>query len=211
MPDRGFVIFYEMNMLVGDMFDAFLETRNRLNCPTFFATACGSESHACWWECNKRKLLKAKHLAGELQVAGFPVLPKDVPEDLLEQSPRLPQLRKMEIRFGGHLCVPDELKMKWGNDPTSGSRFRAFLDEFSEEPCCASLSVRSDRLRDVICSNNTTRLVARVITPTPRSSPARRRRRRIQGMTHLLRVIPPLASPVKGNGDGWICRRLINR
>ena len=140
MPDRGFVIFYEMNMLVGDMFDAFLETRNRLNCPTFFATACGSESHARWWEYNKRKLLKAKHLAGEQHVAGFPVLPKEVPKDLLEQSPRPPQLRKMVIQPGGRLCVPDKLIMKWRNDPTYGPRSRAFLDEFSEEPSCASLS-----------------------------------------------------------------------
>ena len=75
MPYRGFVIFYEMNMLVGHMFDAFLEKRNRLNCPTFFATACGSESHASWWAYSKRELLKAKRLAGELQVAGFSVLP----------------------------------------------------------------------------------------------------------------------------------------
>ena len=140
MPDRGFVIFYEMNMLVGDMFDALLVTRNMLNCPTFFATACGSESHANWWMNSKRELLKAKHLAGDLQVAGFSVLPEEVPQDLLEQSPRLPQLRNMEIRCGGHLCVPDALIMKWRNDPTYGPRFRAFLSELSEELSCASLS-----------------------------------------------------------------------
>ena len=133
MPDRGFVIFYEMNMHVGDMFDAFLKTRNMLNCPTFFATACGSESHADWWMNSKRELLKAKHLAGDLQVAGFSVLPEEVPQDLLEQSPRLPQLRNMEIRCGGHLCVPDELIKKWYHYQTFGSRFCAFLDEFYKE------------------------------------------------------------------------------
>ena len=58
----------------------------------------------------------------------------------MEQSPRLPQLRNMEIKCGGHLCVPDALIMKWRNDPTYGPRFRAFLDEFSEELSCASLS-----------------------------------------------------------------------
>ena len=122
------------------MFDAVLTKRQGWHIPTFFATACGSVSHADWWVYSKRELLKAKHLAGDLQVAGFSVLPEEVPQDLLEQSPRLPQLRHMEIRCGGHLCVPDALITKWRNDPTYGPRFRAFLSELSEELSCASLS-----------------------------------------------------------------------
>ena len=109
MPGRGLVIFYDMNMLVGDLFDAFLEKRKGLNFPTFFATACGSESHADWWMNSKRELLKAKHLAGDLEVAGFSVLPEEVPQDLLEQSPRLPQLRNIlpqRVVRGALLCIP---------------------------------------------------------------------------------------------------------
>ena len=48
MSDRVFVIIHEMNMLYGDMFDAFLTKRKWWNFPTFFTTACGSESHADW-------------------------------------------------------------------------------------------------------------------------------------------------------------------
>ena len=65
------MIIYEMNMLYGDLFDAFLEKRQGLNFPTFFATACGSEPHADWWLYNKRENLKAKHIVGKLQVLGF--------------------------------------------------------------------------------------------------------------------------------------------
>ena len=134
------MIFFEENMLYGDMFDAFLEKRPGLNFPTFFATACGSESHFDWWMHNKRELLKSKHLAGKLQIAGFSVLPEEVPQDVMEKAPNPPQLGKMVIKLGSHLSVPDELTKKWYHDPTYGSRYRAFLDEFYEESSCASLS-----------------------------------------------------------------------
>ena len=127
-------------MLYGDMFDAFLEKRPGWNFPTFFATACGSEGHCDWWLYNKRELLKSKHLAGKLQIAGFSVLPEEVPQDVMEKSPSPPQLGKMVIQLGRHLCVPDELTKKWYHHPIFGSRFRAFLDEFYEESSCASLS-----------------------------------------------------------------------
>ena len=140
MPDRSFVIFWEVNMLYGDMFDAFLEKRPGLNFPTFFATACGSEGHCDWWLYNKRELLKSKHLAGKLPIVGFSVLPEEVPQDVMEKSPSPPQLGKMVIQLGRHLCVPDELIKKWYHDPIFGSRFRAFLDEFYEESSRASLS-----------------------------------------------------------------------
>ena len=140
MPDRSFVIFYEVNMLYGDMFDAFLELRPGWNFPTFFVTACGSETHFDWWLHNKRELLKSKHLAGKLQIAGFSVLPEEVPQDVMEKSPNPPQLGKMVIKLGRHLCVPDELMQKWYHDPIFGSRLRAFIDEFYEESSRASLS-----------------------------------------------------------------------
>ena len=95
------MIIYEMNMLYGDFFDAFLEKRQGLNFPTFFATACGSEPHADWWLYNKRENLKAKHIVGKLQVAGFSVLPEEVPQDVMEQSPSPPQLG------GGHCAHQD--------------------------------------------------------------------------------------------------------
>ena len=112
MPDRYFMIFFEMNMLVGDMFDAFLEKRQRWNFPTFFVTACGSEGYCDWWLHQKRELLKSKHLAGKLQIAGFSVLPEEVPRDVMEKSPNPPQLGKMVIKNGRHLSVPDELTKK---------------------------------------------------------------------------------------------------
>ena len=49
LQDRSFMIFFEENMLYGDMFDALLEMRSQWNFPTYFVTACGSESHCDWW------------------------------------------------------------------------------------------------------------------------------------------------------------------
>ena len=57
MPDRCFVIFFEMNMLFGDMFDAFSEKRQQWNFPTFFVPACGNEGHCDWWIHMKRDTL----------------------------------------------------------------------------------------------------------------------------------------------------------
>ena len=68
------------------------------------------------------------------------MLPEAVPQDVMEKSPSPPQLGKMVIKLGHNLSVPDELTKKWYHDPTYGSRYRAFLDEFYEESSCASLS-----------------------------------------------------------------------
>ena len=143
MPDRSFMMFFEENMLYGDMFDAFLEMRPQWNFPTYFVTACGSESHCDWWMHTKREILKAKHLAGKLQIAGYSVLPEEVPQDVMETAPSAPQLGKMVVTGKGgeqHLCAPDALTKKWYHHPVFGSRYRAFLDGFHEESSRASLS-----------------------------------------------------------------------
>ena len=143
MPDRGFMMFFETNMLFGDMFDAFLEKRPQWNFPTYFVTACGSESHCDWWMHTKRDILKSKHLAGKLQIAGYSVLPEAVPQDVMETAPSAPQLGKMVVTGKGgeqHLCAPDALTKKWYHHPVFGSRYRAFLDGFHEESSRASLS-----------------------------------------------------------------------
>ena len=143
MPDRCFMIFFEMNMLFGDMFDALLEKRMQWQFPTFFVTACGSESHVEWWTHTKREHLKAKHLEGKLQIAGYNPLSDEVPLDVMETAPSAPELGKMVIiRKGGeqHLGCPEALKEAWYHHPVYGSRFRAFLDAFHEESSRASLS-----------------------------------------------------------------------
>ena len=127
-------------MLYGDMFDAFLEKRPGWSFPTYFVTACGSEAHIDWWVYTKRELLKSKPFDGKLQVAGYSALPEEVPQDVIEKEPNPPQLGKMVLKDGRHLCIPDELIKKWYHHPVFGPRFRAFLDEFHEDSSCASLS-----------------------------------------------------------------------
>ena len=87
MPERAFMVFAEVNMLFGDMFDAFVEKRGQWNFPTYFFTATSSESHYDWWMHEKRNLLKEKHLAGTLQVAGFQPLSETIPQDVMEKPP----------------------------------------------------------------------------------------------------------------------------
>ena len=43
----------------------------------------------------KRDILKAKHLEGKLQVVGLSVLPKEVPQDVMEKPRAAPQLGKL--------------------------------------------------------------------------------------------------------------------
>ena len=125
------------------MVDALLEKRAGWSFPTYFATACGSESHVDWWVYTKRELLKANHLDGKLQVAGYSVLPKEVPHDVMEQPPTAPQLGNMVITATGSdqtLSIPAAIIKQWYHHPLFGSRFRAFVDAFYEESFCASLS-----------------------------------------------------------------------
>ena len=143
MPDRCFVVFFVMNMLFGDKFDAYLEKRQQWNFPALFVTACGSEGHCDWWMHMTRETLKAKHLAGKLQVAGYSPLPEEVPQDVMEKAPSSPNLGKMVVTGTGsdqHLCVPDAITKRWYHHPVFGPRFRAFLDGFHEESPRASLS-----------------------------------------------------------------------
>ena len=61
MPSRAVVIFFETNMLFGDMLDALLEKHPLGNFPTYFA--CGAEAHCDWWMHTRRDILKQKLLA----------------------------------------------------------------------------------------------------------------------------------------------------
>ena len=143
MPDRSFMVFYEVNMLFGDMFDAFLEKRRTWSFPTYFATACGRESHIDWWTYTKREILKSRYLEGKLQVAGYSVLPQEVPQDVMEKPPAAPQLGKIVITGTSNdqtFPIPNAIIKKWYHNPVFGTRFRAFVDAFYEESFCASLS-----------------------------------------------------------------------
>ena len=134
---------FEPNMLFGDFFNAWVEKRQGFSFPTYFATASGSENHIEWWTFTKRELLKQKFLTGKLQVAGYSPLPKEVPQDVKEKAPAAPELGKMVIKGTGSdqtLTIPDAILKKWYHHPMFGTRFRAFVDAFTEESFCASLS-----------------------------------------------------------------------
>ena len=74
MPDRAFMVFAELNMLFGDMFDAFVEKRGQWNFPTYLFTATSSEAHYDWWMHKKRCLLKEKHLHGDFAGRRVPAI-----------------------------------------------------------------------------------------------------------------------------------------
>ena len=85
----------------------------------------------------KRGLLKEKHLAGTLQVAGFAPLSETIPHDVIEKAPVPPQLGKMT--YSGpdddkHLCIPEAVVKQWYHHPIYGRRFQTFMDSFQEEP-----------------------------------------------------------------------------
>ncbi len=84
----------------------------------------------------KRAILKTMHLDGKWQVAGYTVLPVEVPKDVMEKVTSAPQLGKMVIvgpDDDKHLSTPDALTKKWYHHPVFGSRYRAFLDGFYED------------------------------------------------------------------------------
>ena len=137
MPGRTFMMFAEVNMLFGDMFDAFVEKRGQWNFPTDLLTATSSEAHYDWWMHAKRGLLKEKHLAGTLQVAGFAPLSETIPQDVIEKAPVPPQLGKMTCSGPDddkHLCIPEAVVRQRYHHPVYGRRFRPFMDSFHEEP-----------------------------------------------------------------------------
>ena len=144
MTERSFMIIFEINMLCGDLLDAYVEKRQGLYFPTYFVTASGSEHHIEWWNFTKRDLLENKFLDGKLLVAGYSALPKEVPQDVMEKPPTAPQLGKIVIKATGTdqtLSIPEAIIKQWYHHPLFGTRFRAFADQFYEESFCASLSL----------------------------------------------------------------------
>ena len=87
MPGRTAIIFFEMSMLIGDMFDAFLKKRGSWNFPSYFVTVTSDEQQHEWWMHTKCNFLKGMHLEGKLNVAGHNPLPEQIPSDVLEQPP----------------------------------------------------------------------------------------------------------------------------
>ena len=80
---------------------------------------------------------------GKLQIAGYSVLPEEVPQDVMEKAPEALPLDKVVVTGKGgdqHLCAPDAFTKKWYHHPHFGTRYRAFLDGFHEESSRASLS-----------------------------------------------------------------------
>ena len=137
MPDRAFMVLAELNMLFGDTFDAFAEKRGQWDFPTYLFTATSSEAHYDWWMHAQRGLLKEKHLAGTLQVAGFQPLSETSPQDVMEKPPVPPQLGNMT--YSGpdndkHLCIPEAVVKQWYHHPVYGRRLQSFMDSFHEEP-----------------------------------------------------------------------------
>ena len=68
---------------------------------------------------------------------------EEVPQDVMEQAPRAPQLGKIVVTGKGgdqHLCARETLIRKWYHNPLFCSRYRAFLDAFHEESSRASIS-----------------------------------------------------------------------
>ena len=134
MQNRSCVIFMEMNMLTGDMFDAFVDMRTSYNYPTYYVSLTSSEMQLDWFMHTKRQNLKDKHLNGELIVPGISALPERIPEDVLEKSPDPPSLSKLvKSADGQNIMVPEALVKQWYQDSTYGQRFKAFMDSFHED------------------------------------------------------------------------------
>ena len=160
VDQRHAIIFWEVNMGWGNLFDAVLVKRAGWNFPAYYLSATSDTMQHEWLGHTKMQHIKGLHLEGTLSVPGYTHMPATMPADQLEDPPTLPTLNKLVAISGTKagnpqeqvlsLCMPDPLIKTWYHHATQGERFKTYLDTFHDEfgVVAAPVAEENKRKRD---------------------------------------------------------------
>ena len=85
------MVFWEVNLVVGDGFDAVLEKKASWKFPVYYFSQTKDATHHDWTVHSKIGKLKSMHLDGKVKHVP-PPKPLEQPDDEREAPPRLPNL-----------------------------------------------------------------------------------------------------------------------
>ena len=128
------LVLVELNPGVGNLLDAFMTRRAALRMPMHYVGLADNSTHWDWLKQTKAAMLREKHFARDLQVAGHPTPTKEMPSDLLETNPSAPVLNKLTIVEGvgpdkkPRLCIPPDIVSTWAEHEKFKTEFKTFVE-----------------------------------------------------------------------------------
>ena len=140
LDSRHAVIVWELNPGVGNLYDAFVQSRSGWNFPSYYVAMTDESSHLDWLTHSKKEMAAEMHLNGLLTVPTFNPLPEEIPATLLQDPPEVPQLSKLvavKVLDGTQtvhkLAIPEHIIKMWATHPEYGEGFQNKLKEFYAE------------------------------------------------------------------------------
>ena len=140
MPGRAGVCVYEMNIGVGNVFDASLAKKcSGPNFPLVYFTHTDDPRVQDWFMSVKTLDVAHSFQNGLLKVPGFAKPQAEVPAEILASAPPLPHMHVMVVDSPGAdfqpgtVKVPEHVLKQWYDHPKFGAGFREVVDLFNEE------------------------------------------------------------------------------
>ena len=128
VDQRHAVLFWELNMGWGNLFDALVAKRGGWNFPAYYFSTTPDVTQHDWFMHSKLQSIKDLHLMDSISIPGFAHLPSTMPSDLLEDRPSMPALNKLvavETPKAGPgdekvhvLSMPETIIKTWYQHPT---------------------------------------------------------------------------------------------
>jgi len=139
---RTAIVFVEVVMGWGNLFDSLVLKRQSWNFPSYYWSPTTDVTQHDWINHTKVKAAKDLHLEGTLSIPGYAVLSTELPEDTKDDPPEPPKMHKLATVLAKKagcdkpemaLSMPDSIIKTWYNHPEFGTQFAAYLEKFTDE------------------------------------------------------------------------------
>ena len=130
------VIVAVPNLITSQEFQAFLAIRSSFAFPMHFFTATDDDMVAEWFKATQIGTMTQDFTDGKLMIAGNTPASLEVPAELSERAPTIPNLNLLTIAKKGSdvvgCTIPSSLSAVWKDHPKFGEQFQAELAHLSE-------------------------------------------------------------------------------
>ena len=126
------LVVVDVNLGVGDLFEAWLQVREESSFSTVFVGLTDDASVRDYFFKSQTDKLVTLHLEKKFNIPGSPPMDLEPPSSRVLQQPSLPQLNVL-VAKGLVPTIPEQLDKDWGNHPTFGKEWSKLLDDMVDE------------------------------------------------------------------------------
>ena len=120
------LVVVDVNLGVGDLFEAWLQVREESSFSTVFVGLTDDASVRDYFFKSQTDKLVTLHLEKKFNIPGSPPMDLEPPSSRVLQQPSLPQLNVL-VAKGLVPTIPEQLDKDWGNRPTFGKEWSKLL------------------------------------------------------------------------------------